>query len=995
MGGKSAPGMPVALYHMSVHLGVCLQADAVTRIVVGDKIAWSGDVSANTTLNVRKLDLFGGPKKEGGVFGRVDVLLGAENQVFPEALAYRFGRASATMPAYRGITTLFFRGAEDPPEPESTPSFFVRPSSQDDHGISYEQNGFYWSANSPYVKSVSVTVRRSAKGLSSGIAMSGPNANLIHCIYEAITDPAYGYALGTLTDTDSFEEAAAIAAEEGLFGSLTWAQQTSIEDFVGDLLAHVEGMIFTHPRTGLLTIRLTRGGYDVDTLREVNPDNARLSSFQRKGWGETINEIAVTWTNPENEQESLVTIQDLANIEMQGDVVPDSRNYYAIRSADLAMKLAARDLRAASAPLCSCSVELDRSWWDITPGEVVKLSWPQYGIESLPMRVGPVDYGQTGSSKIKASLLEDVFGYEATEYVSPPSTSWEDPDEIPAAMTHAEIVTLPYYLMEILLGAINAKQIEYPEVMAGFLAAKPGKDTKGYDLLVETVDALGAPMFASFGTRNAVGWAQLSAALEPEAHSTLTEFENLVGVSPRVTDLLLIGTGEGEAELCMILSTTGANVRRGLADTIPRAWPIGTPVWVIPQSAVFHSDAIYSDGETLTAKFLTRTSAGRLDEEDAPEVTGELTGRPHLPLRPANVKVDGVLFENLYLGRGPDFTLTWSLRNRFSESTPPLAWDAAGVPPEDGARTFIRVLEAEGVDSIVEHNAPEGDESFVFTRDDLAGRDGADIEITALRSGHASLQKIIYRVRGVYLDETLAIIDAFLTPVDVYRERAINDFVVAAKAAGAWSKLDGLWMLAGHDEVDARLNWKTPGTYTLTKNGSPLFVEDQGVSGDSISAYYDTNYIPGSGLFSIGSAHLGYWARSVGELAQSGDFGSGSAAPNAEFITSSTGVQRTRLNGSVQAVWAAAPPLQGHYCISRKSSESSYGKYKNGVLVGLETPSFTGVPTSSFRILSAGGVRGTSANQVSVAHVGSGLNSLEAAAFYQAINAYLVAIGAA
>src|SRR5437868_14375804 len=96
---------------MSQHFGVCLGADLISRIIVKEKVAWEGSISALGTITIDKQNLFGGKDKEGGVAGIVHYLPGAAGQVLPDALAVKLGRANgADCPAYRGMLSLFFIG---------------------------------------------------------------------------------------------------------------------------------------------------------------------------------------------------------------------------------------------------------------------------------------------------------------------------------------------------------------------------------------------------------------------------------------------------------------------------------------------------------------------------------------------------------------------------------------------------------------------------------------------------------------------------------------------------------------------------------------------------------------------------------------------------------------------------------------------------------------------------------------------------------------------
>lgn len=113
--GKSAQGkQQVNEYNLSQHFGICSELDAITGIFIGEKQAWTGDVSVGSAITVQNEYLFGGPKKEGGVRGIAYYLPGDQTQVMPQGLAARRGLSSTTSPGYRGVASVYFVGSMSP-----------------------------------------------------------------------------------------------------------------------------------------------------------------------------------------------------------------------------------------------------------------------------------------------------------------------------------------------------------------------------------------------------------------------------------------------------------------------------------------------------------------------------------------------------------------------------------------------------------------------------------------------------------------------------------------------------------------------------------------------------------------------------------------------------------------------------------------------------------------------------------------------------------------
>jgi hypothetical protein len=227
---------------------------------------------------------------------------------------------------------------------------------------------------------------------------------------------------------------------------MIWSQQTTIEAFVGEVLDHIEGTLFLNPKTGLLTLKLIRADYDINDVPELNVDNCEIASFQRKSPADTINEVVVTWTNPVNEKEETVTYQDLAGISVQGGIVSDSRNYYGVRRQNLAMKLAARDIRTASAPLASCEAKVNRTGWDLVPGGVVRLEYPEYGSPAWQCGLARSTTAALASPRSRSPWWRTSSPSRCPEYDEPPATEWVDPSEDPRPADFSRVFTLPYFL---------------------------------------------------------------------------------------------------------------------------------------------------------------------------------------------------------------------------------------------------------------------------------------------------------------------------------------------------------------------------------------------------------------------------------------------------------------------------------------------------------------------------------------------------------------------
>lgn len=549
-------------------------------------------------------------------------------------------------------------------------------------------------------------------GIQSFSQTKSGDANPAHIIYECLTNDVWGMGEDpTSIDVESFRTAATTLYNERFGLSLAWTADSTIEDFVNGILACIGGTIFTHPRTGLLTISLTRADYDVNSLRTITPDNATMTSFSRKAWGETINEVQVTWTNPDNEQSETVILQDPGNYAIQGAIVSTSSNYPGVRNRDLAMSLCARDLRQASAPLCAVEVTVDRTLWDVVPNDVLKVTWPEYGIDNLVMRVASVVYGTKGSSAVRISLAEDIFGLPLAQYSAPPGSQWSNPNRPPVGVSRAMILPAPYYGLAQALQDSTISTLAGPYTYATVVAAAPNASSQAYDLTTPVTGPNGVSEYDPVETdRPFLSYASLQVALVAEAITTLAAdaLSYTSGVAPQVNDILIIGqTGAStyaitDIEFCLVSAvdaTTGAmTLWRGVLDTVPRAWNATTPVWY---GAIDNLDADptqRTDGSTASYKLLTKTSQGTLSPDAAPVLSSVLTTRFTRPLRPANVKINNTAFSTVTVNPAAAATvsITWANRNRLLEDSQMLKWSDATTTPESGQTTTITIKSTSG-----------------------------------------------------------------------------------------------------------------------------------------------------------------------------------------------------------------------------------------------------------------------------------------------------------
>lgn len=731
MGSIKGGGQQVAVvdYTMSMHYGVAISADALTGIYAQQKTVWEGDVEVNAIINVNNPALFGGPKAQGGMVGQVFAMFGRPDQIAPLALAKRLflagvGLTTDTCPAFRGLLTLLFCS-----EPGA---------------------GFHFQFNSPSIPPLSFKLRRApvtplldpfyayvpARGaaanrlVSAGfnenlvdpdtglpIVITGtgptygptiPDSNPAHIIYEILTNPDWGMGLDPAKiNTTSFQNAATVLFSENFGLSYLWTSQDTIDTFVTQILGCIQAALYTRPSTGMFELKLFRPDYWVVTgtgsvfvgAGDINQHNATITSFSRKMPGELANEVVIDWTNPLTEQTESITVQDPGSIANQNGIISQRSTYPGVRNELLATELAMRDLRSVGAPLGVIEATVNRTLFDLVPGDVVTVTYPEYGLDGLICRIVKIDYGKPGDSAMKVNLLEDIFATGSPSYVVAPPPIWEDPKKDPQPVTLVLPLTLPMYMLLNLGDGGIAAGREFAEVAVGMLAAPPVQSSNAFELIGETVDSLGNATDTDLGTKPFQAHGVSTTALPREAATASFLIGPLVGYGAVPVGAFLVMVSDAAQtdrtmEIMVVSSYNSAAdfalLERGLFDTIPQEWPAGTPFYLVNLPTRFDDPIGRAAGDTFDYKLLT-IAAGMLNPALAPVVEFTPTQRPFLPNRPANINVGGSHFNPLDWATDDDIPVLWANRNRLTEESRIVLWTDGDLPVEDGQTTTIKV----------------------------------------------------------------------------------------------------------------------------------------------------------------------------------------------------------------------------------------------------------------------------------------------------------------
>lgn len=498
----------------------------------------------------------------------------------------------------------------------------------------------------------------------------GLDANPAWVIYDLLCRPVWGLGIDAAdVDLASFQDAADMLVAEGHGCSLVVQQPEEAARILAAIQAQVDGILYEAPASGLITFKLIRSDYDPDALPVINASNTlgrpTVDDMHER---DCPNEMRVSFTDRSRDYK-----RDTVPWKKEGNAAIRSNQRRAVdfdapgcTSASLAASIAARELSVAGRPLRTIRLKVNRSFYDLELGDVVKVNLPQYQIVDEVYRVMEVDYGQLADGALELRLLRDVFDQTAGGFPGDPSTV--EPDPTIAPLTTRYFDEAPYYLAY--LGALSGWTPNLGEQrLMIFAAAEPAPEVA--DRFRTDTSAGGPSGFYGFGqapdispqrfpTTATVAVAYPRTA-EPYDTSVGLVVENIGGEFGNATDFLaLVATPtqirDGGYNLFLLddefisfesVTSLGGgqyrlnNIGRGELDSTPVDHAIGARLYQVRVEALGHRDWTTDQW----ARGTTLALYGAVDGSDGQDATDDLrisvVGRRFLPLRAADMVLRG------------------------------------------------------------------------------------------------------------------------------------------------------------------------------------------------------------------------------------------------------------------------------------------------------------------------------------------------------------------
>lgn len=266
-------------------------------------------------------------------------------------------------------------------------------------------------------------------------------------------------------------------------------------------------------------------------------------------------------------------------------------------------------------------------------------------------------------------------------------------------------------------------------------------------------------------------------------------------------------------------------------------------------------------------------------------------------------------------------------------------------------------------------------------------------------SGYGQMIIDSYRFNTVETEYTAILTNAATngytapTPTDQVLQ---NYLVRYLKDIGVWTLTD--WM-AVYDKGSlnfGRINWKLPGTFNATVNGTVTFTADQGVASNGTTGYITRGWIASTNgvNYTVNGAGVICYVYSNSAINSSAMFGAANTGPTNQTLLNprnssgdfAVGVNTSSGNNLITAVSRA----NGVWHLKRTSSTNMQA-YSDGVLRGTSTATVASRPTVQMAELANninGSVSQFTTRSMGLIMVGASYSGLELE-IYNGVNAYI------
>lgn len=573
-------------------------------------------------------------------------------------------------------------------------------------------------------------------GLTSGQNRKDDDINCASAMVDVITN-SWGGAGVPLLDIDTegtFRTAALVYAAEANYCSVLVDNETVATAVLGALQSQTYSVVYQNPGTGKIEVKAIRDLPVPGTVKNFGSQNTiQLRGFNKGAWADTFEVLRGVYANRANHYEPTpIMVQNIGSLSITGRSKRTTEVPYPyVTKDDLTLFLASRDLAYMSVPRFTATLLVNRDGAECLPGDVVRVTEPDYGFWGVPVVVEKVRKGSLKENNVLLTVSEYSLPNTSPIFDVPsqpfdPGISYSP--EAPLGVTG---LTSPYWVAA-KLGRVTpdtSQNVVYP-----LLFPVPANDLQMYyDVHINNVPGIGQSLSQEGGVYTTYG--RLSGAISrwdglndgQLATLVVDSVVNPVNLKSYTNNdqragrpLVFIGNeiftfstatlvGPGQWEL--------GNVKRGLIDTVPLDHALGADVFIVDGAGKNLVPVAFSYPLSYTPQW--RLVSATINEKgryaDALAYSGwnsANTPRTLRPVRPHDVRVEGVRSSSPQsITIGEDYSVSWRTRARTSLVIP--FQDDPAEPSEGTGGTdvvFHRVYlrDSENILRLLGSTAPDG-----------------------------------------------------------------------------------------------------------------------------------------------------------------------------------------------------------------------------------------------------------------------------------------------
>lgn len=435
-------------YRVNLQLGVCVRPLANT--IVKFKRMWAGDTLITEGVNIgqiiKKPNIWGGFKNGGGV-----------------------GVAPLELGAFKGGNLALGQGDANAVEISAGTDIVGGGPNINNDLVTDDHYGAAPGLCTIFLDDFQVGERPAMFGLSVEMVVwpdytgtiesrvgdvSEVDANPAAALYQILTDDLIGVNLPTsLIDDTSFNTAAVTLNAEDHGFSIALDKTVSAKKLIEILIKQMDAVLYTDPETQLITLKLIRedyGAFPYAGLAVFDESNVlEVIQYKQTSWEDTFSQVRVVYEDRDVEYgERIAVAHDIASATSMGRLRSIDVDFPGVKTAALANKLASREMKFYSIPQTLVALKINREGNSLRPGDVIKWSNEEYGINNMILRIQEVDFATLEDGTIIINAARDNDSNVVAVFRDPDRHWTEDLGftvPVPDCLVVAEVPGNPFF----------------------------------------------------------------------------------------------------------------------------------------------------------------------------------------------------------------------------------------------------------------------------------------------------------------------------------------------------------------------------------------------------------------------------------------------------------------------------------------------------------------------------------------------------------------------